>query len=120
MGGREMVRIEVGINYPYFNYGWDFGDTSPPPPPPPLGWGSRAAWKQKFTSDRIRFQSLGIKVVRWFILGDGLLYGTGSDVPTQHPTILTDWRFNPPPLPQAIIPSARQLVRDPGDTTQDK
>jgi len=45
--------------------------------------------------------AIGISVVRWFILGDGLTYGTGHDAPKLDPFATRDrvsWRFGPPAL----------------------
>jgi len=45
--------------------------------------------------------ALGISVIRWFILGDGLAYGTGPDAPRPDRLAMRDeaaWRFGPPAL----------------------
>src|SRR5262249_46615102 len=45
--------------------------------------------------------AIGISVVRWFILGDGLTYGTGPDAPKPGRFATrdrSDWRFDPPAL----------------------
>jgi hypothetical protein len=44
---------------------------------------------------------IGISVVRWFVLGDGLSYGTGPDAPQPERPATGDtigWRFDPPGL----------------------
>ena len=70
----------VGINYPWVDYGWDFGD-------PPSGWAGadvvawRAQKRQRIVTDLRRFANLGLFAVRWFMLCDGLSYGTGDDAP---------------------------------------
>lgn len=89
-----MARMEVGINYPSGpgthspTYGWDFGIAPP-------GWGP-LLWKTLLADDLRQFRELGFVAVRWFILGDGLTYGTPKD---GHPPRLEGnaWRFTPPP-----------------------
>lgn len=72
--------MQVGINYPWLDYGWDFGD-------PPPGWAGAdvAAWRahkrQRIVMDFRRFAELDLFAVRWFVLCDGLSYGTGDDAP---------------------------------------
>jgi len=55
----------VGINYPWINYGWDFGD----PPPGWTGGKSLAEWRAKqqreIVADLSKFASLGLFAVRW-------------------------------------------------------
>ena len=61
----------LGANYPWLNYGWDFGL------PPPAWTGGRSA--QEFRAEQRRTiaadlrhaADLGLSVVRWFLLGDG-------------------------------------------------
>lgn len=73
-------QLLVGINYPWIDYGWDFGD-------PPAGWAGadvhawRAQKRQRIVTDLRRFAELGLFAVRWFVLGDGLSYGTSEDAP---------------------------------------
>ena len=71
----------TGINYPWMNYGWDFGD-------PPEGWTGgldreafRAAQHQMLLQDLLDLRASGMEVVRWFVLADGLVYGTGTSAP---------------------------------------
>jgi hypothetical protein len=68
--------MDVGINYPWYDYGWDFGAAPP-------GWRRRAEpnWTRSIRKDLRRLGGLGIKVVRWFILADGLAYGSGPHAP---------------------------------------
>lgn len=83
--------MEVGINYPSGpgtsspTYGWDFG-VGP--------WGA-PNWKQSLAADLRQFREIGFVGVRWFILGDGLTYGTPRD---GHAPRLegNEWRFDPP------------------------
>lgn len=72
--------MQVGINYPWIDYGWDFGD-------PPPGWAGSdvAAWRaqkrERIVADFRHFAGLGLFAVRWFMLCDGLSYGTGDEAP---------------------------------------
>jgi hypothetical protein len=88
--------MDTGVNYPWFSYGWDFG-------PAPAGWRSedRPAWVPQIGQHLQHLAALGISVIRWFILGDGLTYGTGPDAPKLDRSALgdkADWRFDPPVL----------------------
>ncbi len=64
----------TGINYPWLNYGWDFGD------PPPNWTGGldaaafRASQRDTVARDLGRLAPAGVRVVRWFVLADGLAY----------------------------------------------
>ncbi len=84
----------VGINYPWIDYGWDFGD-------PPTAWVAnenlnawREAKRKQIEADFRLFASQGIFAVRWFLLADGLSYGTGEFAPRK--TGVT-WTFDPLP-----------------------
>ncbi len=88
--------IQVGINYPWLHYGWDFGD-------PPPGWTGeltidewRARNRQQIADDFREFARTGICAVRWFVLADGLNFGMGSAAPQVDGAA---WRFAP--LPEA-------------------
>jgi hypothetical protein len=88
--------MDVGVNYPWFNYGWDFG-------PAPPGWrsGEDPAWVAQIGQHLGHLAAIGISVVRWFILGDGLSYGIGADAPKPDSSATgnnTTWRFDPPAL----------------------
>lgn len=56
----------LGVNYPWLNYGHDFGTTA---------WGhdgvSSAKSKSTVEADFAYLQSQGVHVLRWFLLGDG-------------------------------------------------
>jgi hypothetical protein len=86
--------MDVGVNYPWFDYGWDFGVA----PPNWRGGGTnpQPRWYSVIDADLQRLRNLGIKVVRWFLLADGLTYGSGSDAPSQNSP--GRWRFNPPTI----------------------
>lgn len=82
--------MDVGVNYPWYDYGWDFGDAPP-------GWrkGSDPNWVSFIDIELQHLHSLGIRVVRWFVLCDGLAYGTGRHAP--HENRAGKWRFDDPP-----------------------
>ncbi len=86
--------FQVGINYPWIDYAWDFGD-------PPAAWVSPqyvAEWREKkrkqIVEDFGAFAKMGLFAVRWFMLADGLSYGTGGDAPKQ---VKGQWTFDPLP-----------------------
>ena len=84
----------VGINYPWIDYGWDFGG----PPPAWVADESLPAWREskrkQIEKDFSFFASQGIFAVRWFLLGDGLNYGTGVWAPWKTGE---SWTFDPLP-----------------------
>ena len=63
-------KLKVGVNYPWKNYVWDFGMG-------PYSY-SESKWKKAVQEDLTQLKNLGIFAVRWFILADGLTYGTGT------------------------------------------
>ncbi len=84
----------VGINYPWIDYGWDYGD-------PPSAWISDEklkAWRETkrkiIAEDFGLFASQGIFAVRWFLLADGLNYGMGESAPLKNGK---SWTFDPLP-----------------------
>lgn len=84
------------MNYPWFSYGWDFG-------PAPAGWrsGTEPDWILPLGQQLQHLAAIGISVVRWFILGDGLSYGTGTEAPKLDRSAARNrvgWRFDPPAL----------------------
>jgi hypothetical protein len=97
--------MRVGVNYPWLDYGWDFGLG------PPAWRGNRTAprWFDQVDEHLDRLRGLGISVVRWFILCDGLTYGTDDDAP--RPDSAADWRFEPPALGQDFIDHFEELLR---------
>ena len=98
--------MEVGVNYPWVNYGWDFGLG------PPQWRGSEAnpTWYAQIDQHLQLFRSLGISVVRWFILADGLTYGTGGGAPRPDPTPEHGWRFDPPSLSSEFLQHFEELL----------
>jgi len=91
--------MEVGVNYPWFDYGWDFGLG-------PSSWrGERTTprWYDDIDRDLQHFADLGVTVVRWFILADGLTYGTGDGAPRLRGWFRRRWHFDPPPLADQFL-----------------
>jgi hypothetical protein len=84
----------IGINYPWIDYAWDFGD-------PPEAWVAPAyadEWRRKkreqIAADFRAFAEMGLFAVRWFMLADGLSYGAGDEAPK---VIGGKWTFDPLP-----------------------
>jgi hypothetical protein len=98
--------MQVGVNYPWLDYGWDFGLG------PPRWRGSRTAprWAQHIDDHLAHLRGLGISVVRWFILADGLTYGTDDEAPRLDPAA-GGWRFEPPALDQDVVDDFDELLR---------
>ncbi len=98
----------VGINYPWINYGWDFGD----PPPAWVAPSALASWREdkrrRIRDDVQAIAATGISVLRWFLLADGANYGIGSTAP-QWDAVTDRWQFRPLP---AWHPFYRQLGDD--------
>jgi hypothetical protein len=99
--------VHVGVNYPWCDYGWDFGAG----PPAWRGNLPSPRWYGEIDRDLERFRSLGITVVRWFVLGDGLCYGTGPDAPWPDESTGRTWRFEPPPLDSLLRDHFDELLR---------
>ena len=99
--------MQVGVNYPWFDYGWDFGLG-------PAEWrGGRSdpRWYDAIDEHLDRFGAVGITVVRWFILADGLTYGTGAEAPRPDAAAPRGWRFDPPPLGRDVLDHFDELLR---------
>jgi len=82
----------VGVNYPWIDYGWDFGD-------PPEAWVNKqhvGEWRERKREQMIAdfrgFAEMGLFAVRWFILADGLSYGVGEAAPKK---VGDRWEFDP-------------------------
>src|SRR5689334_1759369 len=98
------MAMEIGVNYPWCNYGWDFGDF-------PCRETSRPNWKRYILEDLQKFQKLGISVVRWFILGDGLVLGSSREAPHRDKKNPLFWRFDDvPPLSKSFIDDFQSLL----------
>jgi hypothetical protein len=101
--------MDVGVNYPWFSYGWDFG-------PAPPGWrgGDDPAWVPLIDQHLEHLAAIGVSVIRWFVLGDGLTYGTGPDAPKPDRSAIPDgpgWRFDPPALTSQFQDHFEALLR---------
>ncbi len=84
----------IGINYPWIDYGWDFGEV----PPAWVASENLPAWREKkrkrIADDFMRFSQHGINAIRWFLLADGLNYGMDASAPQKNESV---WTFNPLP-----------------------
>ena len=68
--------MQLGINYPWRNYGWDFGE-------PVADWGERATFRRTLPAELSRLRRSGVTLLRWFLLGDGVTQGVGSAAPVR-------------------------------------
>jgi hypothetical protein len=98
--------MQVGVNYPWFDYGWDFGLG----PPSWRGGRTKPRWYDHIDADLQHLSEMGITVVRWFILADGLTYGTGDDAPRWSGWFRRRWHFNPPPLSNEFLAHFSNLL----------
>lgn len=92
--------MKVGINYPWLHCGWDFG-------PVPPGYGQRVA-REELRADLQRLARAGVSIVRWFVLADGFVYGTGESAPPRR-----RGRFHchdAPPLPAGFVADFESLL----------
>src|SRR5690242_12262680 len=102
-------RMQVGINYAWKNYAWDFG--LPPHSDSGNNWGPRAAWRATIEQELASFAEMGLFCVRWFLLGDGTTYGVGDAAPHVDLPNPLDWRFDdPPPLSDEFLEDFTTLV----------
>lgn len=125
--------MDVGINYPwqsYDSYGADFGYI--PGWPPSEKNPNRREWQALSKNNKtildenlLLFERLGIKIVRWFILGDGLSYGIDfspdnspdkKEAPQYDRPRLSllppQWKFNPSvPLAQGFEKDFEDLLK---------
>ncbi len=98
--------MQVGVNYPWFDYGWDFGLG-------PDEWRGRRLtprWYDYIDADLEHLHSLGITIIRWFVLADGLSYGTAGEAPYLDAGSHV-WRFDPPPLGDVALAHFDELLR---------
>ena len=93
----------IGLNYPWMNYGWDFGV-------PPPGWRAESSWQEEIAAQVPRWRELGIGVVRWFLLADGL--ALGAPRPASGQVYGLDWRLEElPPLSAAFLDDFECLLQ---------
>lgn len=98
--------MQVGVNYPWFDYGWDFGLG-------PRAWrGGRNTprWYDHIDQDLRHFRDLGVSVVRWFILADGLTYGRDDGAPRLRGLLRRKWHFDPQPLTSEFLAHFTELL----------
>lgn len=98
--------MQVGVNYPWFDYGWDFGLG----PPSWRGQRRTPRWYDEIDRDLRHLQDIGVTVVRWFILADGLTYGIGDDAPRVGGWVRRRWHFDPPLLNREIVAHFSELL----------
>ena len=100
------LRMLVGVNYPWLDYGWDFGLG------PPAWRGSLSAprWYGEIDLHLRHLHDLGVSVVRWFVLADGLTYGTGRSAPKPDTRRKGEWRFEPPAIGSGIVEHFAELL----------
>jgi hypothetical protein len=99
----------VGMNYAWRNYAWDFG--LPPTSDAGTPWGRRAAWTTTIEDELKEFGVLGLKVLRWFLIGDGTTLGTGDHKPEKDPHRPGQWRFHQvPELSPEFLDDFAQLL----------
>jgi hypothetical protein len=96
----------VGVNYPWFDYGWDFGLG------PPAWRGSRTTprWTDTIDGQIARMHEVGLRVVRWFILGDGLTCGRHDEAPRPDPDRPGQWRYHAHPLGDDVLAHFQELL----------
>jgi hypothetical protein len=99
--------MDVGINYPWRDYGWDFG-LGPPAWRGPI---TAPRWSATIDDHLRHFHDLGISVVRWFVLADGLTYGTGAHAPRPIVDAPTGWSFVPPALADEVVSHFEALLQ---------
>lgn len=101
--------MQVGINYAWRNYAWDFGE--PPASDGGAAWGARAAWSPTIEEELREFKLLGLAVLRWFLLADGTTYGIGAQRPVPDAQRPGQWRFHEiPSLSDAWLDDFARLL----------
>ena len=107
MGDNAVPSMKLGFNYAWAfeQYGQNFGPVFFPPPPDGL-----PTWKNTLPRNLGQIKGLGMSIVRWFILENGLNYGfvrvdpTGKIRDIAQPFLVGDlllghtpvFRFDPP------------------------
>ncbi len=108
--------MQLGINHPWHNNGWDFGPT-PQLLSPPAGGTQATTWRDEFQTGpdgtpRTRldghlasYRGVGISAVRWFILADGYNLGT----PTY--SAGKGWQYTPPKVDGTFLSHFGQMIQ---------
>ncbi len=73
-----QIRRTVGVNLPWYDCGWDFGDVFYDGAPRA---DRQHRWEAHLEQDLVNLSELGVTIVRWFVLADGRSYGTGAHRP---------------------------------------
>ncbi len=97
------MTIKVGINYPGFNFGWDFGQQPTVKGKGPAGKdrapAGKPAWYDKKNGSLAIvpllecLKQMGVEAVRWFILGDGWTFDLMDPLFDDPKKV-----FSPPPI----------------------
>src|SRR5262245_57027828 len=98
--------MELGVNYPWFDSGWDFGLG----PPEWRGTRTLPRWTDAIDVHLARIHGLGLRVVRWFVLGDGLTCGHHEQAPRPDPARPGQWRYHPQPAGDDVLAHFRELL----------
>ncbi len=97
--------MRIGANFPWLDYGWDFGV-----PPPGARKDKDPNWLAQIDQALDLFVRIGVCVVRWFILADGLTYGSGNEAPRRDPSN-GKWFFESPALSREFLSHFELLLK---------
>ena len=97
------MSFALGLNAPWIDCGWDFGA---PPPGWDLDGTHRARWRAQMRARVRETRSLGLSLLRWFVLGNGANLGPQPrwDAGTAR------WRWEPLPLSEAFFADLDALL----------
>jgi hypothetical protein len=96
---------KIGINIAWFKYDEDFGKAGTRPPP----------WVSQIDAELANLKSIGIEVIRWWLLGDGGNYPPWPTAITQQlpffPPQILDWAVGTPSrLPDMFLDDFRLML----------
>ncbi len=97
----------IGANFPWVDCGHDFG-------PRPVGWGTALHPWAQVSEDLRQLRTLGVRVVRWWILAGGVNYPVGGSIEevanvVRRRGLTVGYRFKPGESPPAL---GEAFVRD--------